>query len=59
MNSNGGPRADSAASPCRAIYGGADVSYATLAEVFVILSAADASLGQIPQNQFGLLRSRL
>ncbi|KAF1048409.1 SfnB family sulfur acquisition oxidoreductase [Xylophilus sp.] len=36
-------------------YGGADVSYATLAEVFVILSAADGSLGQIPQNHFGLL----
>ncbi|VGO08320.1 Acyl-CoA dehydrogenase; probable dibenzothiophene desulfurization enzyme [plant metagenome] len=36
-------------------HGGADVSFATLAEVFVILSAADASLGQIPQNQFGVL----
>jgi SfnB family sulfur acquisition oxidoreductase len=36
-------------------YGGAGVSYATLAEVFAILSAADASLGQIPQNHFGLL----
>ncbi len=36
-------------------HGGADVSYATLAEVFVILSAADASLGQIPQNHYGLL----
>lgn len=36
-------------------YGGAEVSYATLAEVFVILSEADASLGQIPQNHFGLL----
>lgn len=36
-------------------YGGAEVSYATLAEVFAILSAADASLGQIPQNHFGLL----
>lgn len=36
-------------------YGGADVSYATLAEVFAILSAADAALGQIPQNHFGLL----
>lgn len=36
-------------------YGGADVSYATLAEVFTILSAADAALGQIPQNHFGLL----
>jgi SfnB family sulfur acquisition oxidoreductase len=36
-------------------YGGADVSYATLAEVFAILSVADAALGQIPQNHFGLL----
>jgi len=36
-------------------HGGADVSFATLAEVFVILSAADPSLGQIPQNHFGLL----
>lgn len=36
-------------------YGGAEVSYATLAEVFVVLSEADASLGQIPQNHFGLL----
>ncbi|MDB5849686.1 MAG: SfnB family sulfur acquisition oxidoreductase [Rhodoferax sp.] len=36
-------------------HGGADVSYATLAEVFVILCAADPALGQIPQNHFGLL----
>ena len=36
-------------------YGGAGVSYETLAEVFVILCTADASLGQIPQNHFGLL----
>ncbi|SDP06405.1 sulfur acquisition oxidoreductase, SfnB family [Ralstonia sp. 25mfcol4.1] len=36
-------------------HGGADVSFATLAEVFAIISAADASLGQIPQNHFGLL----
>lgn len=36
-------------------YDGAEVSYATLSEVFAILSAADASLGQIPQNHFGLL----
>jgi len=36
-------------------FGGADVSYATLAEVFVILCAADPALGQIPQNHFGLL----
>ncbi len=36
-------------------HGGAQVSYATLAEVFVILNAADSSLGQIPQNHFGVL----
>ncbi|MEX3933713.1 SfnB family sulfur acquisition oxidoreductase [Paraburkholderia phymatum] len=36
-------------------YGGADVSYATLAEVFVILCEADPALGQIPQNHFGVL----
>jgi SfnB family sulfur acquisition oxidoreductase len=36
-------------------YGGADVSFETLAEVFVILCAADPALGQIPQNHFGVL----
>lgn len=36
-------------------FGGADVSYETLAEVFVILCEADPALGQIPQNHFGLL----
>jgi SfnB family sulfur acquisition oxidoreductase len=36
-------------------YGGADVSYATLAEVFVILCEADPALGQIPQNHVGVL----
>ncbi|HEY4804961.1 MAG TPA: SfnB family sulfur acquisition oxidoreductase [Paraburkholderia sp.] len=36
-------------------YGGADVSHATLAEVFAILCAADPAFGQIPQNHFGLL----
>ena len=36
-------------------YGGAQVSYATLAEVFVILCAADPALGQIPQNHYGVL----
>ncbi len=36
-------------------YGGADVSFATLAEVFSILCTADPALGQIPQNHFGLL----
>lgn len=36
-------------------FGGADVSFATLAEVFALLSAADPALGQIPQNHFGVL----
>lgn len=36
-------------------YGGAGVSYATLAEVFAILSAADGSIGQIPQNHYFIL----
>lgn len=36
-------------------FGGADVSFATLAEVFVILCKADPALGQIPQNHFGVL----
>ena len=36
-------------------YGGAGVSYATLAEVFVLLSAADGSIGQIPQNHYFIL----
>lgn len=38
-------------------YGGAEVSNKTLAHVFRILSKADASVGQIPQNQFGLLNA--
>ncbi|MFD8332865.1 SfnB family sulfur acquisition oxidoreductase [Streptomyces solisilvae] len=33
-------------------YGGADVSAATLAEVFRLLAAADASIAQIPQSHF-------
>ena len=33
-------------------YGGADVSTETLANVFRILSAADAAIGQLPQNHF-------
>ncbi|RWX74979.1 SfnB family sulfur acquisition oxidoreductase [Neorhizobium lilium] len=36
-------------------YGGAGVSYETMAKVFEILCAADPALGQIPQNQFGVL----
>lgn len=38
-------------------HGGAQVSLATLAEVFVILCAADASLGQIPQNHYALIQN--
>ncbi|OWP51137.1 SfnB family sulfur acquisition oxidoreductase [Pseudomonas nitroreducens] len=38
-------------------YGGAQVSYATVAEVFRVICAADPALGQIPQNQFGLLKA--
>ena len=38
-------------------YGGPQVSFVTLAEVFRILSAADPAVGQIPQNHFGILYS--
>ena len=37
-------------------YGGPQVSFVTLAEVFAIISAADPALGQIPQNHFGILQ---
>ena len=37
-------------------FGGPGVSFVTLAEVFRLISAADPALGQIPQNQFGLLQ---
>jgi SfnB family sulfur acquisition oxidoreductase len=37
-------------------YGGPQVSYVTIAEVFRIISTADPALGQIPQNQFGILQ---
>ncbi|AJD44214.1 sulfur acquisition oxidoreductase SfnB family protein (plasmid) [Rhizobium gallicum bv. gallicum R602sp] len=36
-------------------FGGADVSLVTLARIFEVLCAADPSLGQLPQNQFGVL----
>nr|WP_314487962.1 SfnB family sulfur acquisition oxidoreductase [uncultured Pseudomonas sp.] len=36
-------------------FGGLEVSFVTLAEVFAIISAADPALGQIPQNQVGIL----
>lgn len=35
-----------------ASHGGADVSFATVIEVFRIISAADAAIGQLPQNHF-------
>ncbi|MGY3610904.1 MULTISPECIES: SfnB family sulfur acquisition oxidoreductase [unclassified Bradyrhizobium] len=37
-------------------YGGAGVSFVTVAEVIKIISAADPSLGQIPQNHLGVLQ---
>jgi SfnB family sulfur acquisition oxidoreductase len=36
-------------------FGGPEVSYATLAEVIRIVSAADPSIGQIPQNHLGVV----
>lgn len=36
-------------------YGGAGVSFVTLTEVVKLISAADPSLGQLPQNHFGLV----
>jgi SfnB family sulfur acquisition oxidoreductase len=36
-------------------YGGAGVSFVTLAEVIKIISAADSSIGQIPQNHLAAL----
>jgi SfnB family sulfur acquisition oxidoreductase len=38
-----------------AAHGGAAVSYATVAEVFKIISAADPSIGQIAQNHVSIL----
>lgn len=38
-------------------YGGAGVSYATAAEVTAIISAADACLGQIPQNHYYMIEA--
>lgn len=34
-------------------YGGAEVSYVTVAEVIKLIAAADPSLAQIPQNHLG------
>ena len=36
-------------------YGGAEVSYVTVGKVITIISAADPSLGQIPQNHLAVL----
>ena len=36
-------------------FGGPQLSYGAIAEVFRIISAVDPALGQIPQNQFGIL----
>ncbi len=38
-------------------YGGAEISAATLAEVIAIISAADGSLGQIPQSHFYMVEA--
>jgi SfnB family sulfur acquisition oxidoreductase len=38
-------------------YGGADISNAVLAEITAILSEADGSIGQIPQNHFYILEA--
>ena len=37
-------------------FGGGGLDYQTLAEVFRIISASDPSLGQLPQNHFGLIQ---
>jgi len=37
-------------------YGGPELSFTTLAEVFRLISAVDPALGQIPQNHFGLIQ---
>jgi SfnB family sulfur acquisition oxidoreductase len=40
-----------------AAYGGADVTRATVAEVFRLLATADPSIAQIPQAHFGLIET--
>ncbi len=37
-------------------FGGGGLPYRTVAEVFRLISAADPSLGQIPQNHFGIIQ---
>ena len=38
-------------------YGGAEVSFQTVAEVIAIVSAADPSVGQLPQNHLGVVEA--
>lgn len=38
-------------------YGGAEISFATVAEVIAIISEADPSIGQIPQNHLGVVEA--
>ncbi|WP_158804384.1 MULTISPECIES: SfnB family sulfur acquisition oxidoreductase [unclassified Acidisoma] len=38
-------------------YGGAEVSFATVAEVIAMISEADPSIGQIPQNHLGVVEA--
>jgi len=40
-------------------YGGAGVSWVTVSEVIATVSAADPSLGQLPQNHFGVVNNLL
>lgn len=37
-------------------FGGGGLSFTTVAEVFRLIAASDPSLGQIPQNHFGLIQ---
>lgn len=37
-------------------FGGGGLDFGTVAEIFRIISASDPSLGQIPQNHFGLIQ---
>ena len=48
-------RAGSGRSTCRKAYGGPELSYVTLNRVIAIISEADSSLGQIPQNHLGVV----
>ncbi len=42
-----------------AAFGGGGLPYRTVVEVFRLISAADPSLGQIPQNHFGIIQFML